>query len=69
MTRHALDGHITDTDRGPVRWRAIGEPIVNVSPTSCVRCGRELNPVQVMLSAKHKVCGDCTRALHKEATR
>ncbi len=31
----------------------------------CKQCGEEMNPVQVMLSATHGVCGDCTRKNHK----
>lgn len=35
----------------------------------CRDCGRKLNPVQVLLSATHGVCGDCTRDKQKEATK
>ena len=27
----------------------------------CKQCGKELNPVQAMLSAAHGVCGECCR--------
>lgn len=31
----------------------------------CTRCGKDMNPVEVMLGP---VCGKCVRELHKEAT-
>lgn len=34
----------------------------------CKRCGAEMNPVEVMVSATHGVCGKCVRELHAEAT-
>lgn len=33
---------------------------------TCKRCGKPMNPVEVMLGP---VCGKCTRELHKKATK
>ncbi len=29
--------------------------------TNCKQCGKEMNPIQALLSSTHGVCGDCTR--------
>lgn len=31
----------------------------------CKQCGEEMNPVQIMLSFTHGVCGKCCRKNHK----
>ena len=32
--------------------------------TECKGCGEEMNPVQVIISSTHGVCGKCTRKKH-----
>ncbi len=31
----------------------------------CKDCGKEMNPVQAILSSTHGVCGNCTRKKQK----
>jgi predicted nucleic acid-binding Zn ribbon protein len=33
----------------------------------CKQCGKEMNPVEAMLSKTWGVCGNCTRKNHKQA--
>lgn len=33
----------------------------------CKQCGKEMNPVQALLSSTHGVCGDCTWKNHQIA--
>jgi hypothetical protein len=35
---------------------------------NCVKCGKPMNPIQVMLSEKSGKCGDCIREEHKKVT-
>jgi len=35
----------------------------------CVDCGKELNPIEALLSEKSNRCGNCIRKLHKQITR
>lgn len=37
----------------------------------CAKCGKKMNPVEVMLSSGNKplLCGECIRKLHKEVTK
>ena len=35
--------------------------------TECGQCGQYMNPVQVILSSTHGVCGDCCRKNQKFA--
>ena len=31
----------------------------------CIDCGKYMNPVQVIISSTHGVCGKCTRKKHR----
>lgn len=61
--------HTVSTEKGPVTFRSVGEPITEVAPDPsqlCRQCGTWLNPVARMLGP---VCGTCTRKNHEDATR
>ena len=33
--------------------------------SKCKQCGKEMNPIEAMLSSTHGVCGKCTRRNQK----
>jgi len=34
----------------------------------CKQCGKEMNPVDSLISSTHRICGNCTRQNQKKTT-